>query len=206
MEIGLLIGSNCPRALEPLEVIPADGEGPFAVRYCHGWTLNGPVKAEYIMKYEQVPCNRIMFRDIEKVEECSHHKEITQMVDMDFNKDCEDVLDQTKWSQEDQKFIRIVEQHHNFQDDHHILPLPSRGSVTSNRDHAESRLHWHKKKMQRDEDYEQDYTEFIDKCTYKSNAHEVPENKARTDEHRVHHLLHHGVYHSKKKKRTGHEY
>ena len=36
--IGLLIGSNCPAALESLEVVPS--YGPFAMRLCHGWTLN----------------------------------------------------------------------------------------------------------------------------------------------------------------------
>ena len=45
LNIGLVIGSNCPLALQPLEVIPAPGnQGPFAVRHYHGWTVNGPVK------------------------------------------------------------------------------------------------------------------------------------------------------------------
>ena len=36
LEIGLLIGSNCPSALEPLEVVPCQGDGPFALRLPHG--------------------------------------------------------------------------------------------------------------------------------------------------------------------------
>ena len=31
VEIGMLIGSNCPLALEPLEVVPSKGEGPYAM-------------------------------------------------------------------------------------------------------------------------------------------------------------------------------
>ncbi len=42
-EIGLLIGSSCPDAIQPLQVIPSSGNGPFAVRYKHGWTINGPL-------------------------------------------------------------------------------------------------------------------------------------------------------------------
>ena len=43
LQIGLLIGSNCPRALEPLEISPGEEEGPYAVRLRHGWTIHGPL-------------------------------------------------------------------------------------------------------------------------------------------------------------------
>ena len=39
LEIGLLIGSNCPAALEPLEVVPRGDEGPYAMRLRHRWTF-----------------------------------------------------------------------------------------------------------------------------------------------------------------------
>ena len=41
-EIGMLIGSNCPAALEPLEVVPSEGQGPYAMRLHHSWTISGP--------------------------------------------------------------------------------------------------------------------------------------------------------------------
>lgn len=44
IEIGLLIGSNCPVALEPQRIVPSDGEGPFAIQLRHGWTINGPIR------------------------------------------------------------------------------------------------------------------------------------------------------------------
>ena len=37
-EIGMLIGSNCPAALEPLEVVPSEGQGPYAMRL-HGLSV-----------------------------------------------------------------------------------------------------------------------------------------------------------------------
>ena len=43
-EIGMLIGSNCPAALEPLEVVPSEGQGPYAMRLHHGWTIGGPLQ------------------------------------------------------------------------------------------------------------------------------------------------------------------
>ena len=37
--VDLLIGSNCPEAMVPLQVVTGDGNAPFAVRYKHGWTV-----------------------------------------------------------------------------------------------------------------------------------------------------------------------
>ena len=43
IEIGLLIGANCAKALEPQEVIPSKGGGPFAFRSPLGWCVIGPL-------------------------------------------------------------------------------------------------------------------------------------------------------------------
>ena len=40
MEIGLLIGANCSKALEP-EVLPSKDGGPFAFRTPLGWCVDG---------------------------------------------------------------------------------------------------------------------------------------------------------------------
>ena len=41
--IELLIGTNVPKALEPLEVVCSVDGGPFATRTMLGWTVNGPL-------------------------------------------------------------------------------------------------------------------------------------------------------------------
>ena len=43
LDIGLLIESNCPSMLVSLKVVPNEGDGPFAVRLHHGWTVSGPL-------------------------------------------------------------------------------------------------------------------------------------------------------------------
>ena len=43
MEIGLLIGCNCPRAIKPTDVICGKGDEPYAVRTLLGWSIVGPV-------------------------------------------------------------------------------------------------------------------------------------------------------------------
>ena len=40
--IGLLIGNDIPKALEPKEIKECKVEGPYAVRTLFGWTINGP--------------------------------------------------------------------------------------------------------------------------------------------------------------------
>jgi hypothetical protein len=44
MEIGLLIGQDCPEALCPLEVVrePSVRNAPWATRTALGWTMNDP--------------------------------------------------------------------------------------------------------------------------------------------------------------------
>lgn len=40
-EMELLIGSDVPKALEPLDVIWSVEDGPYAVKTMLGWTVNG---------------------------------------------------------------------------------------------------------------------------------------------------------------------
>ena len=63
LEIGLLIGSNCPAALEPLEVVPRGEEGPYAMRLRLGWTLTGPLHARGTPNPSNVVCRRITVRE-----------------------------------------------------------------------------------------------------------------------------------------------
>lgn len=43
---GLLIGTNVPKALEPLQVIFSVNVGPYEIRTMLVWTVNGPLKRE----------------------------------------------------------------------------------------------------------------------------------------------------------------
>ena len=45
LEIGLLIGVDCPTALEPMELLPS-ANGAYACRLRHGWTVIGPSTSE----------------------------------------------------------------------------------------------------------------------------------------------------------------
>ena len=44
VEIGLLIGANCSKALEPNKIIPSRNGGPYAFKTILGWCVVGPVQ------------------------------------------------------------------------------------------------------------------------------------------------------------------
>ena len=45
VEVGVLIGCNCPKALKPREVVLGKEEDPYAIRTLPGWGIIGPTNA-----------------------------------------------------------------------------------------------------------------------------------------------------------------
>ena len=43
VEVGLLIGLNCPSALRPREIVYGGESDPYAVQSLLGWYINGPL-------------------------------------------------------------------------------------------------------------------------------------------------------------------
>ena len=41
--VHLLMWTNCLKVLEPLEVIPSQGNGPYAIKTALGWCVIGPI-------------------------------------------------------------------------------------------------------------------------------------------------------------------
>ena len=59
--IALVIGSNCPKAVELIEGISSRDGGPFAFRTQLGWCVAGPCLP---LSSEGLRCNRIRVRDL----------------------------------------------------------------------------------------------------------------------------------------------
>jgi hypothetical protein len=124
LEIGILVGSNCPAALEPLEVVPTNGIGPFATRLHHGWTVYGSL-CESKSDYNDVACNRIMIQ--ESFQEIMTPMSVMRMFELDFNdRDTASHPDECGMSREDAKFLQMAEEGTVFTEGHYTLPLPFR--------------------------------------------------------------------------------
>ena len=179
LEIGLLIGSNCPSALEPLEVVPCRGDGPFALRLRHGWTVSGPLHIRTDPDKDQIIVNRITVREVETQKEIIAPTSLLRMLQMDFNDHTvSKAPDEHGLSQEDRTFLSMVERETKVVDGHYQVPLPFRRHdviMPNNQEQAIKRANWQKKKMLRDPKYRSDYVGFVNGIIAKGYAQRVPD-------------------------------
>ena len=120
----LLIGSNCLEALEPVEVIPRQNDGPRAIKTALGWCEVGPIKTQC---HNVVLCNWITVTKTDSGKTAEHHCEIEKgcggigvkemlkkMYMTDFNEPCiKDADAFTKGlkeiSYENKRFLKIMQ-------------------------------------------------------------------------------------------------
>ena len=69
VEVGLLIGLNCSRAIKPLEVISGKEDDPYAKRTALGWGIVGAVGSSLQGDAEtrsDLSCNRIVACEVQE--------------------------------------------------------------------------------------------------------------------------------------------
>ena len=134
-KIGLLIGSNCPKALEPIDVLASEDGGPFAIKTFAGWAVVGPL---YMCNDEHptVNCHRVAAMEVCSGRHLDHHfmvenkvreivspQVLNKMFELDFSERTDDK--EQAHSQEDKKFLEIVAQGiRHTEDNHYEIPLP----------------------------------------------------------------------------------
>eukprot|EP00794_Sanderia_malayensis_P013533 gene13533-14941_t len=167
-DIGLLIGSNVPRALEPREVKSGKPGEPYATRTDLGWVINGP-----LMRSGD-----------------SHHTANLIKTDVDlsmqFKKYCELDFNDSSYnskavmSQEDKRALDNMKSSIQLKDGHYEISLPWKvgcPDLPNNRSMAEYRLQHLKGRLQRDPALLDKYKAFIDNLLEKGYAREVPPDK-----------------------------
>ena len=73
ISVDLLIGANCIEALQPLEFILSQEDGPYAYRTILGWSVFGPIVDE---KPDEVSCIQIAVLQAENGSVTKHHFEV----------------------------------------------------------------------------------------------------------------------------------
>ena len=195
--VGLLIGLNCPKALQPIKVIPNEGNGPFAIKYAHGWTINGPVEVRY--DSGSITCHRVQVHET-NVKEIPA-SDVLNLLSRDFTD--LDTSYEMGLSQEDRQFLALMESEAKHVDGHFVMPLPFRDSNVQfpfNRAQAFKRAESQKRKMLADANYRADYVAFVDNLLVKGYAKKIPPEQLHAEVGRVWYLPHHGVYHPTKNK------
>lgn len=143
---GLLIGNNCPKALEPMQVISSEGQGPFAQRTRLGWCVVGAggikngvstkcnatkMNLPYATRNESqgsTPSQLVIHTD---VQDNAISDTLREMWRTDF---IERQSEKTAMSKEDRKFLEIMKNNVHFNDGHYVLPLPLKTQKFKSRD------------------------------------------------------------------------
>lgn len=173
--VGLLIGSNIASVMEPIQVIPSQDGGPYAIQTRYGWIVGGASRTGT----PTVKVNRIKL-----LEEPQH----------EFFENCADT--RRGLSVEDVMWCMKVESSCHKGKDGYEIALPFRHGtpkLDNNRMIAEKRLSLLKQKFLKNPDYASRYKAEVDKLITQGHAEKAPVPSDDNGEHTRWFLPHHGV-------------
>ena len=174
--IGLLIGPNFPKALEPIDLlaIASKDGGPFAIETFAGWAIVGPL-CMCIEEHPAVDSLRVAGVEVcsgrhldhhfmveDKVREIITPQAVNKMFQLDFSEQTDGK--ELGYSQEDKLFFNIVTQgilHTEY--GHYETPLPvCRDNVCfpENKEQVLQRAHWLRRKLINNQTFYKDYVNF----------------------------------------------
>lgn len=197
-DVGLLIGCNVPKALEPWKVINSQGNGPYAVKTILGWTINGPLRKMDFTGNTGNPVVTVNRISIIKGEDL-----LQQQIKMDFPE--HQHKERSEMSIGDHRFLESVSKTVKLVVGHYSIGLPLKDEgleFPNNRCVAEQRALNLKRKFLRNSKFYQEYKDFMVDILNKGFAIKMtPEQKIKTSQSkRIWYIPHHGVYHPKKHK------
>ena len=199
VDIGLLIGYDCPRALAPRQVITTVQNGPYVQRSDLGWGIVGVIDQSRVD--EAVTSHRVVTLESPVLSQELVHlslKNHVQGVVCEYSRqddftDC--YRDERGPSSDDLRFLKIMTEGIHMSDGHYEMPLPFRmdmPSLPNNRVQAVKRLAELKNRFHREPAYQSDYTMFMNEILESDYAELVPDTQL--DAANVWYIPHHGVY------------
>ena len=190
-DVGLLIGSDVPRALEPREIKSGNYGEPYATRTDLGWVVNGPLRK---CGNSRRTANLIT-TDVEL------NKQFEKYCSMEFNDSYYDT--KVTMSQEDKKALPKMKSSIQLKGGHYEIALPWREgcpAIPDNRSMVENRLQHLKKRLAKEPILLETYTAFVEDLLQKGFARRVPQHM--NDVAITWLLPHHPVFHPKKPEKT----
>ena len=186
-EIGLLIDSDVPQAMQPKELRESKNGGPFAMRTVLGWMLSGPLGR----KDTKVPTSNL----IDTTANLS--KQFEDFCNLEFNDSSYEP--KMSMSQNDQRALNIMEGTVKLSNGHYEIGLPWKNNpphLENNRPRAENKLEMLKKGLRKDAILHEKYTDFMADLLQKSYARKVTTEEQLQRE--KWYLPHHPVFHPQK--------
>ena len=196
-EIEVLIGANCPQALIPLEVRSGEEGCPFAIRTALGWVVYGPrlrgQTASLPAKVNRIHVPVNVEQDL--------HSKFVALYNQEFG--CDNSTADVGFSVEDKAWLKTVESGIRHVSGHYEIPLPLKNEapLPNNKEQAEKRAEYLKRRMAKDEKYHEDYKNFVNHLIEKNYAERVQNSDVGITRGRTWYIPHHGVYHPMKPKK-----
>ena len=174
--VGLLIGANCTKALELIEILQSKNGRPYAFKTRLGWCVVGPVNRTKRNKasWNRIPVNQANTKEVGRhffqVKKEMKENDLPDMLQQMYNHEfteCQHLVnkDLANMSQEDLKFIEIHKNGTELVGGHYQVPLPFRKdevNLPNNRSQAEKRFACLKKRLSRNPQFKQDHVKFMD--------------------------------------------
>ena len=211
--VGLLIGANVTKALEPHEVVASDGPGPYAKRSVLGWCIDGPIETNnsrssrchnIVLKTAatDISTNKLAthhFESIQRIKEDAVARALYRMYMLEFS---ERDSEKKAMSRNDEKFIDKMKRGVKHEHGYYSLPLPfidDDPKMPNNKGVAKKRCLALGRKMQGKKRFGNDYQAFMNDLLANGHAKEVKSLGIETEGNRWY-IPHHGVYHAVKDK------
>ncbi|XP_066932171.1 uncharacterized protein [Clytia hemisphaerica] len=205
LKIGILVGGNCPKAIEPVKTIASQDDGPFAYKTKLGWCVVGPICSP---RSKSVACCRIsvnsngrsnhLLVEEPRVKDSGIETILKNLFSIETVPETR-MSDFEVFSQDDLHLLEIVESS-EFIDGHYHVPLPFRNKnqfFPDNFPQALKRMDSLKRKFQSSAQFHSDYVSFMKNIIEKGYAQEVTSSYP---EGQNWYIPHHGVYHPTKNK------
>ena len=198
------------KALEPIDVIPSENSGPYAIKTKLGQCIVHPVngiRSRQEIHYNRIAVKQANTKDVGKhyfqtktsVEENDVRDMLTRLYNLEFieNGPTEGKLE-TSMSREDQKFMKILQEGTKLRNGHYQVPLPFKDpyvNLPNNRYQARQRFSYLEKKFSKNDQFKEDYIRFMKDIIAKGYARKSMTEAASG---KTWYLPHHGVYHLNK--------
>ncbi|XP_046855980.1 uncharacterized protein LOC124449080 [Xenia sp. Carnegie-2017] len=208
-KVTILIGSDVPEALCPLEVRSGKRNQPYAIRTILGWTVMGPLKGK---PYQEAQMN---FIHVDQALGCmeredgmsSIRQQLQNLYNSEFSESAADVKECL--SVEDRRAKAIMDRTVKLENHQYEIGLPWKYDdplLPYNKSMAERRLAYLKKRLERDPILHANYKATMKEYISKGHAKVVQVDKQNTQDESlkklVWYLPHHPVTHPQKPEKT----
>ncbi|XP_013410717.1 uncharacterized protein LOC106173924 [Lingula anatina] len=200
--VTILIGNDHPEAHWRIEERRGDKKQPYAIRTILGWTILGPTKrpndgdvtVNFIHADQVLGCDNSL-RGCDSIS-----IQLSKMYNSEFSESS--VSSSQCMSLEDKKAKRIMDESVVFVDGHYQVTLPWKSDelLPNNKPAAEKRLNLLKRRLRRDENLREKYTQALQEYIDKGHAQKIDHRNLYNNSNSVWYLPHHPVINSKKSK------